>query len=438
MSKSQPLSITHPELASQAVDWDPSEFTFGSHAKKEWKCKLGHTWFATIAHRARGTGCPVCSGNVTLAGFNDLATTDPEIAKQAHGWDPSLVARSSNRKFTWKCSLSHIWEVAPNQRSAGYGCPICAGVKVLAGFNDLATTHPEIADQAHGWDPTLFSKGSDSKKEWKCESGHIYTSTLSNRVSGRGCHFCSGHKVLIGFNDLETTDSEIAGMAYGWDPKSVSRSSALKKEWICTEGHIWSAVVHSVVRAPGSGCPICGGKKVLKGFNDLTTTYPEIAKEAYGWDPSDFTRSSNRNKDWKCSLGHSWKTSINHRTNGTGSPACATSGYDFNISGWLYFLKHDEWDMLQIGITNFPKERLRRHKKLGWELIELRGPMDGLITREWEISILQMLKRNGARLATEEVAGKFDGYTEAWLRDSLPITSLKELMDLVRSDEENK
>ena len=64
--------------------------------------------------------------------------------------------------------------------------------------------------------------------------------------------------------------------------------------------------------------------------------------------------------------------------------------------------------------------------------------MDGLITREWEISILQMLKRNGARLATEEVAGKFDGYTEAWLRDSLPITSLKELMDLVRSDEENK
>jgi hypothetical protein len=436
MSKSQPLSITHPELAAQAVDWDPGSFTFGSHAKKEWKCKIGHTWIASIAHRARGTGCPVCSGNVTLAGFNDLATTDPEIAKQAHGWDPSLVARSSNRKFTWKCSLGHIWEVAPNQRSSGYGCPICAGVKVLPGFNDLATTDPEIASQAFGWDPTIFSRGSDSKKEWKCESGHIFTSSLSNRVSGRGCHFCSGHKVLVGFNDLETTDPEIAAKAFGWDPKSVSRSSAQKKEWKCKEGHIWSAVVHSVVRSPGSGCPICGGKKILKGFNDLATTDPEIAKEAFGWDPSSFTRSSNGNKNWKCSLGHVWKTSINHRSTGTGCPTCATSGYDPNSPGWLYFLKHDEWEMLQIGITNFPKERLHRHEKIGWEVLELRGPMEGDLARQWETDILRMLRKKNAALGLSEIAGKFTGYTESWMKASFPVNSLKELMEIVRSNED--
>ena len=93
--------------------------------------------------------------------------------------------------------------------------------------------------------------------------------------------------------------------------------------------------------------------------------------------------------------------------------------------------------MLQIGITNFPDQRLGNHKKLGWELIELRGPMDGLIAREWETSILQMLKRHGAKLASEEVAGKFDGYTEAWIADSFPARFLHDLMELVREDEES-
>jgi hypothetical protein len=49
-----------------------------------------------------------------------------------------------------------------------------------------------------------------------------------------------------------------------------------------------------------------------------------------------------------------------------------------------------------------------------------------------------MLKRHGAKLSPDEVAGKFDGYTEAWLRDSMPITSLTELMDLVHADEDSK
>ena len=31
--------------------------------------------------------------------------------------------------------------------------------KVLTGFNDLATTHPELAMQAEGWDPTKVIAG---------------------------------------------------------------------------------------------------------------------------------------------------------------------------------------------------------------------------------------------------------------------------------------
>ena len=117
-------------------------------------------------------------------------------------------------------------------------------------------------------------------------------------------------------------------------------------------------------------------------------------------------------------------------------PSCAKTGFDPNLDGWLYFLTHSRWRMLQIGITNFPDDRLKSHKKLGWDLIEVRGPMDGLIAREWETSILRMLKRHGAKLAPEEVAGKFDGYTEAWLTQSHQAKSLREMMDTVEKDED--
>jgi hypothetical protein len=47
------------------------------------------------------------------------------------------------------------------------------------------------------------------------------------------------------------------------------------------------------------------------------------------------------------------------------------------------FLKDQErrqiWEIYQIGITNVPEDRLNRHSKNGFELLELRGPMDGHI-----------------------------------------------------------
>ena len=74
---------------------------------------------------------------------------------------------------------------------------------------------------------------------------------------------------------------------------------------------------------------------------------------------------------------------------------------------------------------------------MGWEVIEVRGPMDGGITRDWETSILDYLRKHGAALGVESIQGKFDGYSEAWLETTYPVTSIKELMDLTESSESN-
>jgi len=61
--------------------------------------------------------------------------------------------------------------------------------------------------------------------------------------------------------------------------------------------------------------------------------------------------------------------------------------------------------------------------------------MEGSLAAAWETSILKMLKRRGADLAREDIAGKFDGYTESWVADSFPVKSIKQLMRLVEEDE---
>jgi hypothetical protein len=61
--------------------------------------------------------------------------------------------------------------------------------------------------------------------------------------------------------------------------------------------------------------------------------------------------------------------------------------------------------MFQIGITNIPDDRIQRHKRLGWELLEIRGPMDGHLTQQWETALLRMLKAKGADLSNKEIAG---------------------------------
>jgi hypothetical protein len=237
--------------------------------------------------------------------------------------------------------------------------------------------------------------------------------------------------------DLLTINSELASEAFGWDPREVSPGSEKKLKWKCMRGHIWEAVVYS--RTAKTGCPFCSNQKVLVGFNDLATTHPQLALEADGWNPATVTSgSSNKNYLWKCQEGHNWKSNVKNRTVGQGCPSCAKTGYDPNLVGYLYFLAHPNWEMFQIGITNDPDRRLTQHRKLGWKLLELRGPMDGHLTQQWETAILRMLKAKGVDLSNAKIAGKFDGYSEAWSKSTFEVKSIKELMRLTEEFEERK
>jgi hypothetical protein len=433
------LATKFPEIAKEADGWDPTTVVFGSDVKRKWKCIKGHHYESMVSSRTlQKTNCPICTNKKVLAGFNDLATKFPEIAKEADGWDPTTVIAGSHINQLWKCSKQHSYKASVMSRTRqDSNCPICSNHKVLVGFNDLATKFPEIAKEADGWDPTTVVFGSEIKRKWKCHNGHNYESSVYGRtsISKRGCPVCANQKILVGFNDLATKFPEIAKEADGWDPSTVIAGSNKKANWRCPIGHKYESSI--IGRAfQNKGCATCANQKVLAGFNDLATKFPEIAKEADGWDPTTTVAGSDTKKSWKCPMGHKWRATIGNRKNGRGCPTCAIYGYDPNQKGYLYFIENPDWGMFQIGITNVPDDRLKDHKKLGWKLLELRGPMDGHLTQQWETAILRMLKAKGADLSNKEIAGKFDGYSEAWSQSTFPVKSIKELMRLTEEFEE--
>ncbi|WP_259724978.1 zinc-ribbon domain-containing protein [Synechococcus sp. CS-1332] len=325
------LATRYPNIAAEAYGWDPTTVTSKSHLKLRWRCVRGHEWEATVSTRTPpiSAGCPYCSGNKVLAGFNDLATVYPDIAAQAYGWDPKTVSAGSCKKLTWRCREGHFWVAQVGNRTPpqGLGCPICSGHQVLPGFNDLATLFPEIAAQADGWDPSTVTRGSKQKHLWRCWLGHTYRASIGSRTPPRN-----------------------------------------------------------------SGCPFCAGKQVLAGFNDLATLFPEVANQADKWDPASVAGKSSKMMPWRCKKGHTWNATVVNRTgNSSGCPECAEFGFKRELPAWFYLLERPGEQ--QLGITNRREGRVYEHYLNGWVLIEMIGPFPGEIVLATEIRFKKWLRK---------------------------------------------
>ena len=253
----------------------PYDFGPSSTKKVWWKCEKGHEWQAIIEDRVKkGNRCPYCAGKKAIPGENDLATVRSDIAAEWHptkngALTPDQCLPLSNKKVWWRCSKGHEWEAIIGSRvSKGSGCPYCAGKKAIPGENDLATVRPDIAAE---WHPT--------------RNGDL-------------------------------------------SPSMVLPYSGKKVWWLCPKGHAYATSIINRTKI-NSGCPYCAGQKVLPGFNDLATKYPELAKQWHptlngDLTPDQVTPGSNKKVWWMCDEGHVWQAVINNRARkGRGCPICS-------------------------------------------------------------------------------------------------------------------
>ena len=204
-------------------------------------------------------------------------------------------------------------------------------------------------NNALGFDPQILTQGSHAKVWWICKKGHSYESQIKNRVSGNGCSYCAGKKVLKGYNDLETFYPQVAAewnyqKNCGISPATVAFASNKKVWWICQKcgGEYETIIANRTLR--GSSCPYCANQKVLIGYNDLQSQSPDLAAE---WSkkniikPTEVTVHSNKKVYWICPLGHDdYMMSVKRRSNRQGCPICAQqSQTSFPEQAIYYYLK---------------------------------------------------------------------------------------------------
>jgi hypothetical protein len=332
-------------FADRVIDqWHPSKNSAalhsikpGSHDKAWWLCEKGHEWEAQIRSRSgeKPTQCPVCTGKQLLAGFNDLATTHPELAEQ---WHPTRndvltsdqVFPSSRLKTWWLDEYGHEWEAVIRSRVEGANCPVCSGRILLSGFNDLATRYPELMkewdrDKNHDINPSLVFSSNASTVSWKCEHGHVWDAKIQNRTAkSNGCPYCAKQRVDPKMGSIAVTHPQLAAW---WDPKnnnismeSVSLYSRNLCHWVCPEGHQWQSTVRAVANKT-QPCYMCKHDDSALPETLATEWNDNLNK---GEEKS--VLNSQRRVWWTSELcGHTWEAKITHRLSGSGCVYC--SGY---------------------------------------------------------------------------------------------------------------
>ncbi len=192
-------------------------------------------------------------------------------------------------------------------------------------------------------DPNSLTVGSSRKVFWICPKRHSYGPKSiyeRTRTDGKAtnCPYCANKKVLKGFNDLETwcSNNNRAYLLKEWDyskndklPSDYVAHTDKKIWWICDKKHSYLMKICERTKEKGSNCPYCSNLKLLVGYNDLKTLFPDVAKE---WDfekndknPEDYVAGTHTRANWICSkCGNKWTAEIKERTyGGTGCPKCA-------------------------------------------------------------------------------------------------------------------
>lgn len=298
------------------------------------------------------------------------------------------VSYGSHKRVWWRCNADHSWEAPVYSRTSNNsGCPYCTGKKLPQYSKTLVSEYPFLLKE---WHPTLntdvspdsIASGSHRKVWWRCSKGHEWQAQVKSRVRGNGCPYCSNRKIMVGENDLATTHPEIAAQWHPtkngtMTPKNVVSGSHIKVWWKCNKGHEWKAAIYSRTGAD-RGCPVCDGKVVIPGENDLASAFPVIASQ---WSPTKngsltpdmVTPYSNRKAWWICDKGHEYYSLISHRVqSSSGCPYCdgklVLPGFNdlATKAPWLC----DEWEQDLNGSLTPQMVTAGSHKKVWWRCSE--------------------------------------------------------------------
>ena len=314
--------------------------TLGTSKKVWWICPKGHSYHMAISLRTNKKnmcGCHYCSGHRVLNGYNDLATTNPELIKE---WDyekndisPTEVSKGSNKRVYWICSkCGNKWQATINSRTRGNGCSNCS--------SGLHTSFPEQA--IYYYLKKVFNNVSnrfilDEKYEFD-----IYIKDINTLIEYDGIYYhnkekksdydlekeeYAKNKGFTFYRIRETKNSSfitsIQGNVFKYYPDRSKRLEKLLK--LILEKLNIDYINDINLSRDFIDIENMINKKEID--NSLYILYPQIASE---WNyeknnnlnPKNYLPKSGKYVWWKCKRGHEWQTRICDRINNKGIVGC--------------------------------------------------------------------------------------------------------------------
>lgn len=304
----------------------------------------------TIIRRGRFI-CKDCSikenhKKVSIASYKSLAELVPEVVKYwsvKNNETPENIHRSSSSKIKYYtvcpfCGNEVLKRYDAILRSGPY-CGPCAKRVLVPYEKSLRAVYPVTAEKYDSSEKNKvpaasINHGSSGKAWFKCpDCSGVYYKSISNQVTAdkrgaKGCPYCHGEIVQEGINDL-VSKNVFASRYWANDKNSVSPKTIYYKDrgtyWFrCSEGHLFESTPFRLWRSyaenSSSGCPICSGRRFVRGVNDVRTVYTgDLSRwsEYSMIQPEDVTVGSNKDMLAICiNCGNEYVTSVFNFLNG--------------------------------------------------------------------------------------------------------------------------
>ena len=195
------------------------------------RCKnCDNLWQATPDNLLHKKGCPSCNGGITMPEqefMAKLSQVNPNI---------KIISQyiSCSQKVTAQCcKCNHIWSTRANHLLEGHGCVHCSHIKMFSTPKDtkknntqkqqekelkenlkLEQKQKQFVDDLLSINPNIIilSPYIQYHQHIKCQCTichHQWDATPANLLRGRKCPVCSNKVVVVGINDIATTNPEI-------------------------------------------------------------------------------------------------------------------------------------------------------------------------------------------------------------------------------------
>lgn len=333
------LQTIYPDLAKE---WHPTkngtlqphQVTAKSSKKIWWKCSKGHEWKTAVNHRANGSGCPYCRNALQTSfpeqaiyyyvkiAYADAINGYTDIFKN-HGMELDIYIPSLNIGIEYDGSAFHKTKVQQQREMKKYRICQDNGILLIRIRENTVDNVDNICDKAI----LLIGNLTESIERLK-----LFLPNINDvDVARDEMHIRSNYHSKLKEKSLLHLYPKLCE-EWNYDnnkelmPDMFAARSNAKVWWKCSKGHEWSASIDD--RVSGNGCPYCGNRKILLGYNDFASKRPDLIKE---WDysknsfsPDSVLPGSGKKAWWVCSVcGNNWLAEISSRNKGAGCPQCA-------------------------------------------------------------------------------------------------------------------